>query len=84
MTSRHFTLRQPECNLPGSDVTSPLTPGSQHKPYGHHGCYLVEKVVLNILMKGHGRKFDKERMQFIDTSLLFPLELLFGIIYFKI
>ena len=35
-------------------------------------------------MKGHGRKFDKERMQFIDTSLLFPLELLFGIIYFKI
>ena len=39
---------------------------NSYKPYGHHGCYLVEKVVSNILKKAHGRKFDKERMQFID------------------
>ena len=30
------------------------TTGSQHKPYGHHGCYLVEKVVSNILKKAYG------------------------------
>ena len=51
----NFTLCQPEYNLEGNNVMSPLTTGSQHKPYGHHGCYLVKEIVFNIMKKGHGR-----------------------------
>ena len=58
--SLHLMLCQPECNLTGSDETSPLTTGSQHKQNGHHGCYLVEKIVSNILKKAHGQNIDKE------------------------
>ena len=32
MTSRHLTLRQSECNLAGSDETSPLSMDSKHIP----------------------------------------------------
>ena len=41
---------------------------SQHKPYhyGHHGFYLVEKIVSNILKKALGRTFDRELMSLID------------------
>ena len=59
VASHHLSLHQPECNLAGSDVTSPLSTGSQQKPYGHHECFLVEKIVSNILKKAHGRNFDK-------------------------
>ena len=60
MTSRHLTLRQPECNLAGNDVTSPLATDSQHQSYCKNGCHLADYIVSNILMKAHGRKFDKE------------------------
>ena len=32
MTSRHLTLRQSDCNLAGSDATSPLSMDSKHIP----------------------------------------------------
>ena len=71
MTSHNLPLRQPECNLAGYDVKSLLTTDSQHKPYGHQGCYLVEKIVSNILKKAHYGKFDKEWMQFIDFKVYY-------------
>ena len=49
-------------------MTPPLTTGSQHKPYGHHGCYLVDEIVTNSLKKVYGRKSNKEWMQFIDLK----------------
>ena len=60
MRSCHLTLDQSESNLTGSDVASPLTMGSQHKPYGHPGCYLAVKIVSYILKKAQDRKFEKE------------------------
>ena len=29
------------------------------KPYGHHGCYLVEEIVSYIQNKAHDQKFNK-------------------------
>ena len=58
--THHLTLRQPECNLTGNDVMSPLATDSQHQPYCQNGCHLADYIVSNILMKAHGRKFDKE------------------------
>ena len=46
MASHHLTLCQTECNLAGNDGLSPMTMGGQYKPYGHHECYIVDKVVL--------------------------------------
>ena len=48
--------------------------GSQHKPYSHHGYYLAVKV-SNILKKAHGRKFEKERIKFIDFTIIIPSEI---------
>ena len=76
MTSRHLTLRQPECNSTGNDVTSPLETDSQHQPYCQNGCHLAKYIVSNILMKAHGRKFDRVTKIHRLYSLLFPLELL--------
>ena len=45
--------------------------GSQHKPYGHHECYLAVKIVSNILKKAQGRKFEKECLQFIDYIIIY-------------
>ena len=55
---------------------SPLTMGSHHKPYRHHGCYLAVKIVSNTLKKAQGRKFEKECIQSIDLITIIP----FGII----
>ena len=70
MTSRHLTLRQRDCNLTGNDVTSPLATDSQHQPYCQNGYHLADYIVSNILMKAHGRKFDKERQKLIQNSLM--------------
>ena len=51
-------------NIVGNDVTSPLTKGSQHYPYGHQGCYLVGKIVSNILKK----HIDKRNACVLHTS----------------
>ena len=48
-----YMLRQSECNLAGSDATSPLTMDSKVNIYhnDHHKCYLDVQIVSNILKK---------------------------------
>ena len=66
-----------QCNLSiasgyvasGNDATSPLAIDSQHQPYCQNGCHLAKYIVSNIMMKAHGRKFDKERQKYIDLII---------------
>ena len=74
MTSHHLTLRQPECNFTGNDVTSPLTRDSQIQPYCQNGCHLADYIVSNVRFLAPDTGFSGRISVFWRAEKIFPCQ----------